>query len=73
MTMCNMAIEAGARAGMVAVDERTFDYLSGRPFAPDRRACGTARVAHWRTLASDEGAQVRHHARRRRSRRCGRR
>ena len=57
MTMCNMAIEAGARAGMVAVDERTIDYLEGRPFAPDRRACGTARSRTGARCTSDDGAK----------------
>src|SRR5689334_24933647 len=49
MTMCNMAIEAGARAGMVAFDERTLEYLRGRPFAP-RAEAWTRAVAYWRTL-----------------------
>ncbi|STQ91771.1 3-isopropylmalate dehydratase large subunit [Iodobacter fluviatilis] len=55
MTLCNMAIEAGARAGMVAVDEKTIDYLKGRPFSPNA-AQWDAAVAHWKTLVSDEGA-----------------
>ncbi|HZR67669.1 MAG TPA: 3-isopropylmalate dehydratase large subunit [Burkholderiales bacterium] len=55
MTLCNMAIEAGARAGMVAVDETTIRYLKGRPFAP-RDAMWDRAVAHWRTLRSDDGA-----------------
>jgi 3-isopropylmalate/(R)-2-methylmalate dehydratase large subunit len=55
MTLCNMAIEAGARAGMVAVDERTVEYVKGRPFAPAGDLWDAA-VAHWRTLRSDEGA-----------------
>ena len=55
MTVCNMAIEAGARAGMVAVDAKTIDYLRGRPFAPQGDAFERA-VAYWRTLVSDEGA-----------------
>ena len=55
MTICNMAIEAGARAGMVAVDERTIAYLKGRPFAP-RDAQWTQAVAYWRTLVSEAGA-----------------
>src|SRR4029079_4603230 len=55
MTMCNMAIEAGARAGMVAFDERTLEYLRGRPFAP-RAEAWTRAVAYWRTLVSDAGA-----------------
>jgi 3-isopropylmalate/(R)-2-methylmalate dehydratase large subunit len=55
MTLCNMAIEAGARAGMVATDERTIDYLKGRPFAPTGAMWDKA-VAYWRTLKSDEGA-----------------
>ena len=55
MTVCNMAIEAGARAGMVAVDAKTIDYLRGRPFAPQDDAFERA-VAYWRTLVSDEGA-----------------
>ena len=56
MTLCNMAIEAGARAGMVAPDEVTFAYVQGRPFAPTD-AQWDAAVAYWRTLHSDEGAQ----------------
>ena len=56
MTLCNMAIEAGARAGMVAVDEITIDYLKDRPFSPKGAAWDKA-VAYWRTLKSDEGAQ----------------
>ncbi len=56
MTMCNMAIEAGARAGMVACDGTTIDYLRGRPFAPVGAAWDRA-VAYWRTLVSDDGAR----------------
>jgi 3-isopropylmalate/(R)-2-methylmalate dehydratase large subunit len=56
MTMCNMAIEAGARAGMVAVDDTTIEYLRGRPFAPGPGHWDRA-VAHWRTLVSDDGAK----------------
>jgi len=55
MTLCNMAIEAGARAGMVAVDDTTIRYLKGRPFAPRGEMWDRA-VAHWRTLRSDDGA-----------------
>jgi 3-isopropylmalate/(R)-2-methylmalate dehydratase large subunit len=55
MTLCNMSIEAGARAGMIAVDDKTIDYLRGRPFAPTGDLWDRA-VAHWRTLVSDEGA-----------------
>ena len=55
MTLCNMAIEAGARAGMVAVDETTLAYLKGRPFAPTGERWDRA-VAAWRTLRSDDGA-----------------
>ena len=55
MTVCNMAIEAGARAGMVAVDETTLDYVKGRPFAPTDDQWAAA-VAEWRELVSDEGA-----------------
>ncbi|MBV8658858.1 MAG: 3-isopropylmalate dehydratase large subunit [Burkholderiales bacterium] len=55
MTLCNMAIEAGARAGMVAVDETTIEYLKGRPFAPQGAMFDQA-AAYWRTLVSDEGA-----------------
>jgi 3-isopropylmalate/(R)-2-methylmalate dehydratase large subunit len=55
MTVCNMSIEAGARAGMVAPDEVTFEYLKGRPRAPQGAAWEKA-VADWRTLPSDEGA-----------------
>jgi 3-isopropylmalate/(R)-2-methylmalate dehydratase large subunit len=56
MTLCNMAIEAGARAGMVAVDDITIDYVKGRPFAPKSEQWDAA-VAYWRTLRSDEGAR----------------
>ena len=56
MTLCNMAIEAGARAGMVAVDDTTIDYIKGRPFAPKGELWEKA-VASWRTLVSDPGAQ----------------
>jgi 3-isopropylmalate/(R)-2-methylmalate dehydratase large subunit len=56
MTVCNMAIEAGARAGMVAVDEKTIDYVRGRPFAPEGAQWEQA-VAHWRTLRSDADAR----------------
>jgi 3-isopropylmalate/(R)-2-methylmalate dehydratase large subunit len=55
MTICNMAIEAGARAGMVGVDDVTTDYLRGRPFSP-RDADWERAVAYWQTLHSDEGA-----------------
>ena len=55
MTICNMSIEAGARAGMVAPDETTFAYLEGRPHAPKGQDWEDA-VAYWRTLPSDEGA-----------------
>jgi 3-isopropylmalate/(R)-2-methylmalate dehydratase large subunit len=56
MTLCNMSIEAGARAAMVAPDDTTFAYLKGRRFAPTGADWDKA-VAHWRTLASDPGAQ----------------
>ncbi|HXV11892.1 MAG TPA: 3-isopropylmalate dehydratase large subunit, partial [Burkholderiales bacterium] len=56
MTVCNMSIEAGARAGMVAVDEKTIEYVKGRPFAP-RGAMWDKAVAYWRTLVSDPGAK----------------
>lgn len=55
MTICNMSIEAGARAGMVAPDETTYAYLKGRPHAPEG-ADWDAAVAYWNTLATDEGA-----------------
>ena len=55
MTMCNMSIEAGARAGLVAPDDTTFRYLKGRAMAP-KGAAWEAAVAHWRTLPSDDGA-----------------
>ena len=56
MTMCNMSIEAGARAGMVAVDDKTIDYIKGRPLAPSGDLWDRA-VASWRTFVSDEGAK----------------
>jgi len=55
MTVCNMSIEAGARAGMIAPDQVTFDYLAGRPHAPKGDAWDAA-VAHWSDLPSDEDA-----------------
>ncbi len=55
MTLCNMAIEAGARAGMVAVDDKTVEYLKDRPFSPKAEQWDAA-VAYWKTLVSDEGA-----------------
>ncbi|HXW17475.1 MAG TPA: 3-isopropylmalate dehydratase large subunit [Candidatus Acidoferrales bacterium] len=56
MTMCNMTIEGGARAGMVAPDETTFRYLEGKPFVP-RGKDFQATVDHWKTLTSDKGAK----------------
>ena len=55
MTLCNMSIEAGARAGMVAPDETTFAYVQGKRFAPQGADWERA-VDHWRTLSSDDGA-----------------
>jgi len=56
MTVCNMSIEAGARAGLIAPDEKTFEYVRGRPMAPKGAAYEQA-VAWWKTLPSDEGAR----------------
>ena len=56
MTLCNMTIEAGARAGMIAADDTTINYLKGRPFAPQGEMWDKA-VNYWRTLHSDDGAQ----------------
>ncbi len=55
MTICNMSIEGGARAGMVAPDETTFNYIKGRPYAPQGDDWDKA-VSYWQTLPSDEGA-----------------
>ncbi len=55
MTICNMSIEGGARAGMIAPDETTFEYVKGRHYAPKGEAWDRA-VAYWRTLATDEDA-----------------
>ncbi|MCU0908965.1 MAG: 3-isopropylmalate dehydratase large subunit [Rhodobacteraceae bacterium] len=55
MTVCNMAIEGGARAGLIAPDEKTFAYVMGRPHAP-KGAAWEAAMAYWQTLRSDEGA-----------------
>ena len=55
MTVCNMTIEGGARAGLIAPDEKTFEYLKGKPHAP-KGAAWEAAVAYWQTLKSDEGA-----------------
>ena len=72
MTVCNMSIEAGARAGLIAPDETTFDYLKGRPFAPKGAAWEQA-VAYLETLPSDPGARydTRGHARRIQDRAAG--
>ncbi len=56
MTVCNMAIEAGARAGMVAVDDTTIDYVQGRPYSPAGNSLAKA-IAYWQTLHSDQDAQ----------------
>ncbi|GHD98204.1 isopropylmalate isomerase [Defluviimonas sp. 20V17] len=55
MTVCNMAIEGGARAGLIAPDKKTFDYVMGRPHAP-KGAKWEAALSYWKTLFSDEGA-----------------
>ncbi|WP_244932218.1 3-isopropylmalate dehydratase large subunit [Nocardioides sp. W7] len=55
MTLCNLSIEWGAKAGMVAPDQKTFDYIEGRPHAP-KGADWDAAVAHWKTLVTDEDA-----------------
>ncbi|MEO6987246.1 MAG: 3-isopropylmalate dehydratase large subunit [Aquihabitans sp.] len=55
MTVCNMSIEAGAKAGLIAPDQTTFDYIQGRPHAPTGQAWDEA-VAYWKTLPTDEGA-----------------
>ena len=59
MTVCNMAIEAGARAGLVAVDDKTIQYVKGRPLAPTGAEWDAA-VAYWKTLHSDTDAQFDH-------------
>lgn len=56
MTVCNMSIEMGARGGMIAPDETTFNYVEGREFAPKGEAL-EKKVAHWKTLPTDEGAK----------------
>jgi 3-isopropylmalate/(R)-2-methylmalate dehydratase large subunit len=56
MTVCNMSIEAGARAGMIAPDETTYQYMAGRPLAP-KGAAWDAALARWRALPSDQGAR----------------
>ena len=60
MSVCNMAIEAGARAGMVAYDEVTENYLQGRPFAPKTVEAWDAAITHWRTLTTDVDATFDH-------------
>jgi 3-isopropylmalate/(R)-2-methylmalate dehydratase large subunit len=55
MTVCNMSIEGGAKAGLIAPDDKTYEYVAGRPFAP-KGANWDAAVARWRTLPTDEGA-----------------
>ena len=56
MTVCNMAIEAGARAGLIAVDEKTIEYVQGRPMSPTGVAMQHA-ITYWKTLQSDPGAK----------------
>jgi 3-isopropylmalate/(R)-2-methylmalate dehydratase large subunit len=56
LTVCNMSIEGGARAGLIAPDEKTFAYLKGRPMAPKGSGLGHAAVAYWKSLATDPGA-----------------
>jgi 3-isopropylmalate/(R)-2-methylmalate dehydratase large subunit len=56
MTVCNMSIEGGARAGLIAPDDKTYDYIAGRPFAPKGSEWDAA-VARWRKLPTDEGAK----------------
>ena len=67
MTICNMSIEAGARAGMIAPDETTFAYLKGRPHAP-QGADWDAAVEYWRSLRTDDGRDLRRRGRPRRGR-----
>ncbi|MGO8658863.1 aconitase family protein, partial [Rhizobium ruizarguesonis] len=55
MTVCNMTIEGGARAGLIAPDEKTFEYIKGKPRAPKGEALEQA-IAYWKTLQTDEGA-----------------
>ena len=62
MTVCNMSIEAGARAGMIAPDQTTFDYLKGRPHAPDEQHWDAA-VAAWTELRTDDDAEFDHEVR----------
>jgi 3-isopropylmalate/(R)-2-methylmalate dehydratase large subunit len=57
MTICNMAIEAGARAGIVGVDEATINYVKGRPYAPAEGEAWRQALQYWRKLHTDEGAQ----------------
>src|SRR3546814_9308704 len=56
MTICNMSIEGGARAGLIAPDETTYAYVKGRPMAPKAGTWEQA-VTYWRTLPSDDGAR----------------
>ncbi len=56
MTVCNMSIEGGARAGLIAPDQKTFDYITGKPKAPSGKALEMA-IDYWKTLNSDEGAE----------------
>ena len=61
MTICNMSIEGGARAGLVAPDDTTYQYISGREFAP-KGADWDAALARWKQLPTDEGAKYAHAA-----------
>jgi 3-isopropylmalate/(R)-2-methylmalate dehydratase large subunit len=62
MTVCNMSIEGGARAGLIAPDEKAFEYLKGRPMSPKGEAWDAA-MRYWETLRSDEGAHFDHEIR----------
>ena len=58
MTICNMAVEAGARTGIIAPDEKTFAYLKGRPKSPTGKMWDEA-MRYWETLHSDDGGRIR--------------
>ena len=62
MTLCNLTIEAGARAGLVSPDQKTFEYLKDRPMSPKDDEWDSA-VEYWKTLASDKGAKYFHQLR----------
>ena len=58
MTICNMSIEAGARAGLIAPDKKTFEYLKNKPMSPKKNQLGKSNVEYWSKLKSDRESKI---------------